>query len=870
MNNKEKDHFHPPPRWLDWLLERFCAPHLWEEVQGDLHERFYLRIKRTSKTKANWLYFRDSLSYLRPSVFKHHYSPQPSFADMIRNYLTIAWRNLLKNKAFSSINIAGLALGMTCTLLIMFWIQDEYSVDAFHIHKNQLYRIYERQFFSGKAQGVIWTQGPLAEELKKEIPEIEMATAFSWTNYQAFTVGNKTNKQGINTAGPDFFKMFSFPLLQGNVETALKDVNNLAISRKMAEAFFGSPEAAIGKTIRYDNRKNLIITAVFENIPQNSTLQFDCLRSWESYVQDNEWAKGWDSNDPLTFFMLRADADPAKVEAKLKHFTDKYIPDPNKTFRTELGIQPFHEYYLNSNFENAQVAGGRIKYIHLFTIVAVFILLIACINFMNLATARSAKRAKEVGVRKAIGAIRSALTRQFLSEAMLLTILAVGLSLLLVFVLLPFFNSLTNKHMTIPITNISFWGIVAGMTFITGLLAGSYPAFFLSSLNPVNVLKGTLKFTSGSLWFRKGLVVFQFALSTILIIGMIIIYRQIEYVQTKNLGYSRENLIYFPLEGNLDKDYGILKEQLSQISGVKQVSHITESPASLNWGTDGISWPGSDPTNRVRFTPVGVGYDFVETMNLKMKEGRDFSKKFATDSTGFLINESALKAIGYKNPVGKFLNWGNHQGKIIGVIKDFHFQSLHTPIRPLIAYLRNQHREGSIMVRIETGNTQRTLSEIETVCKKLNPEYPFTYYFTDQEYARQYQSEQVISRLSNYFAGLAIFIACLGLFGLASFSAEQRAKEIGIRKIVGASVGQIVLLFSADFLKLIVVAMLIAVPVAWYAVNEWLQGFAYRTEISWWIFVLAGIVTLVITILTISFQSIKAALQNPVKSLRTE
>lgn len=786
---------------------------------------------------------------------------------MIQNYLKIAFRNLLRNKVFSVINILGLALGMTCSLMIMLWVQDEQSVDAFHTNKNQLYRIYMKEFFSGKTQGVIWTPGPLAEELKRVIPEIQMSTAFSWPGSQTFMVGDKVNKQETNVAGADFFKMFSFKLLQGNPESALKDLNSLAISRKMAEIFFGSPALAIGKTIRFDNRNDLIVTAVFENIPQNSTLKFDCLRSWDAYVIDNEWAKDWGSTDPLTFFMIRPDANPELVANKIKHVLDKYRKGLDKT---ELAMQPFHEYYLNSNFKNAEMEGGRIEYVRLFSIVAVFILLIACINFMNLATARSAKRAKEVGVRKVVGAVRSALIKQFVGEAMLLTIFAIIISVLLVTLLLPSFNSLTGKGIVLPINEIYFWGLLIGLTFVTGIIAGSYPAFFLSSLNPIKVLKGTLKVDSTSTWLRQGLVVFQFSLSIILVIGMIVIYRQIDYIQHKNLGFNRENLLYFPVEGNLNKKFNILKEEISHLSSIKQISHMTANPAGIGDGTEAISWPGSNPNDKIRFTPVGVGYDFAKTMNLQLIEGREYSKDFASDSLGFIINETAQKAMGFKNPIGQSVTWGRAKGRIIGVVKDFHFQSLHTPIRPMITYLSDRYKQGNIIVRVEAGKTTEAIAQLEVLCKKINPEYPFTYYFTDEEYAKQYRSEQVVSTLSSLFAFLAIFISSLGLFGLAAFMAEQRTKEIGIRKVLGASVINLVNLLSKDFLKLVLLAFVISAPLAWYVANNWLQDFAYRTEISWWIFAVAGMLALLVAMLTVSIQAIKAALMNPVKSLKTE
>ncbi len=792
---------------------------------------------------------------------------------MIKNYFKIAWRSLFKNKTFSVINIFGLALGLAGSLLIFLWVKDEYSVDSFHANKNQLYRIYERQFFDGKQQGVIWTQGPLAAELKKSIPEIEMSTPFSWTSPQAFTVGDKTVKQDANAASADFFKMFSFKLLQGTAADALKDVNSLAISRKTAEIFFGSPEAAIGKAMRYNNKKELMVTAVFENIPNNSTLKFDCLRSWGAYLEDEPWAKGWESTDPLTFFKVRSDANIAALQTKLLHFTDNYLkPPPDKTRSTELAMQPFHEYYLNSNFKDAQVAGGRIQYVRLFSIVAVFLLLIACINFMNLATARSAKRAKEVGVRKVVGAKRSSLVGQFISEALLLTIFAVALALLLVALLLPLFNHLTGKQMVLPVNEFSFWGMLGLLTLITGLMAGSYPAFFLSALKPVRVLKGVLKFDAASVWLRKGLVVFQFSLSIILIVGMMVIYRQVHYAQNINLGYQPNNLVYFPLEGKLVNNYDVLKEKIALLPGVTAVSSMTESPVSNGSGSEGIKWFGSGGDGHIRFTPLGVGYDFTKTFDVKMATGRDFSSDFLSDSAAILINETARKVMGFKDAIGQTVSFGDSPNKIkiIGVVKDFHYQSLHTAIRPMFIYLAAKQPNGNMLVRMDGAKTSTVLAGLQQVCKELNPEFPFTSNFASEEYYKLYKSEQVISKLSNYFAFIAIFISCLGLLGLAIFTAEQRRKEIGVRKVLGATVAGIATLLSKDFVKLVLVAVVIASPVAWYAMHMWLQDFAYRVNISWWIFLLAGVLALSIALLTVSYQAIKAALMNPVRSLRSE
>ena len=710
---------------------------------------------------------------------------------MFKNYFKTAWRNLLRNKAFSVINISGLALGLTCSLLIILWIQDEQRVDGFHKNGKLLYQVYERNYYDGKVDASYPTQGLLAEELKKVIPELEYASGFEYAapsgTLSTFEANNKVNKMGGLYAGTDFFSMFSYPLLQGTPQTALSSPGGIAISKKMAENFFGSAEKAIGQLIRFENKDELKITAVFENIPANSSQQFDFLRTWYDFVKENDWVHNWGNTDPSTFVQLRKDADPLKVESKIKDFIYKYRQKDN-SFRTELALQPYPEKYLHSSFKNGYVDGGRIEYVNLFMVVAVFILLIACINFMNLATAQSAKRAKEVGLRKVVGAARSSLVKQFIGEALLLTLFAIIIAIVLSATLLPAFNGLTGKQLSIPFTRPLFWLSLAALMMITGFVAGSYPALFLSSLKPVSVLKTGLKFGAGNIFLRKGLVVFQFTLSIILIVGMIVTYRQMNYIQSKNLGYDRDNLLYVPIEGELANKYVLFKQQAAEIPGVLNISKMRNSPTVIEHHTGSISWPGKDPNLTVSFADGVIGYDFVKTMKLQLKEGRDFSKEFGTDSVGFLLNETAVNKIGLNDPIGKTVTWGNHPGKVIGVLKDFHFSSMHQSIEPLILRLDENWSWGTILVRMKAGNTKEVLSGLEKLCAAMNPKFPFTYQFSDSEFSKLYKSEAIVSRLSNYFAFLAIFISCLGLFGLATFTAVQRTKEIGVRKVLGASV----------------------------------------------------------------------------------
>ncbi|MGF7040128.1 ABC transporter permease [Mucilaginibacter lappiensis] len=790
---------------------------------------------------------------------------------MLKNYLKIAWRNLIKNKAHTFINIAGLSVGLACSLLILLWVQNELSVDAYHKNGDRLYSVYERQYYDNKVHGQYGTPGVLADELKKQIPEIEAASNLIYGDEYTFQVGDKILKMNGADAGDDYFKMLSVPLLQGNAQTALNSPVSLAISRKVAVAFFGSPQAAIGKTIRYENKKDFKVTGVFEDVPKASSQKYDFVRNWYSFLEENDWAKDWGNNGPATMIMLRADAKPALVEKKITHFLDNLNKDQKKgTFTEELGMQRLDEGYLHGNFDNGKIEGGRIEYVHLFTIVAIFILLIACINFMNLTTARSVKRAREIGVRKVVGAVRSVLIKQFIGESLLITSLAVAVSLVLLVLLLPVFNQITLKEIDLPFNQPLFWVKLAALTIITGLISGSYPALFLSSFNPVKVLKGTIKLDSGTTMFRKGLVIFQFTLSVILITATIVVSRQMAYVQSKNLGYDRENLIYVPMNGDLISKYSTFKQEALRMPGIQLVSRISSVPTNMSNTTGNVQWEGKDPNINIEFTQASVGYDFVKTLKLQMLAGRDFSKDYPTDSVGYIINEAALKRIKYADPIGKPLTFWGKKGTIVGLVKDFHFNSLHEEIQPLVVRSREQESWGTVMVKTQPGKTKQALASLETLCKQINPSFPFAYNFSDQEYEKLYQNEQIVTKLSDAFAFLAIFISCLGLLGLAMFTAEQRIKEIGIRKVLGASVSSLFALLSSEFLVLVVIALFIALPVSWYAMNHWLQRFAYRTPIQWWMFALSGATIILIAVLTVSFQAIKAALINPIKSLRSE
>ena len=750
-------------------------------------------------------------------------------------------------------------------------MQNELSVDAFHKNSSRLYKVYEREYYRSGIDGNYDTPGLLAEELKRTIPEIEDAVTLQEENDPAaLQAGDKILKVEGTGAGAGLFRMFSYPLLEGDPSAALSTPVGMAISKKTANRLFGSAHEAMGRTIRFNDKKDFTVTAVFDDLPANVSRSFDYLISWEALQEQSPWAKTWQTSGPLTYVLLRPDARAEQVDKKITHFIDKYNKPQGAAYHIELGLQKFDEVYLHSQFRNGKVAGGRIEYVRLFSIVAVFILLIACINFMNLATSHSVTRAREIGVRKTLGAQRSVLIWQFMSESLLLTTLSVLAALLLMTVLLPLFNEVTQRQIALPFGQLPFWWKLLALTVLTGFIAGSYPALFLSSFNPVKVLKGTVRTSAGAVWLRKGLVVFQFVLSMVLIIGTIVVSRQVDFVRKANLGYDRENLLYIPIEGELDAKYATLKQEALNRPGIQAVSRVSDNPTNLDQGTNEVNWEGRDPGTMISFEVPMVGYDFVSTMKLKMAEGRYFSKEFPTDANAYVINETAARAIGNDHPVGRSLTMNGHKATIIGVLKDFHFRSLHEPIRPMIMTVGEKGDYGTILVRTQTGKTAEALANMETLCRQLNPKFPFTYTFSDEEYGKLYRSEQVVSRLSDAFAFLGIFISCLGLLGLVMFTAEQRTKEIGIRKVLGATVGGIVHLLTTDFLKLVFLSILIASPLAWWGMSAWLNDYAYKISISWWMFAMAGGLAILIAVLTIGFQAIKAALANPVKSLRSE
>ena len=791
---------------------------------------------------------------------------------MLKNFFKVAIRNGWRNKSFSTINITGLAIGMASALLIGLWIQNELSVDRFYTNKDRIYHMYSREMTNGRLTAWGRTPSPLAPELKKTYPEVEDAARFRTVYFLLIRDEARFNLEGA-FADSGFLSILDFPLLEGNARTALNGPHNIVLTEHVAKTLFGA-EDPMGKTVLLDSNNNFTVTGILKDLPANTEFTFQYLVPW-SYVGQLGWeppGTGWSITNSGAYVLLKPEASPTAFDNKVRHIIRRHVTIGEGTDR-EVFSQPITREHLYSRMENGQLIAGRLRTVQLFIIIAVFILLIACINFMNLATARSAKRAKEVGIRKTIGALRQGLMLQFIGEAILLTLAAFIAALVMVVLLLPVFNEVTGKLIALPVTSFRFWGVSIALLLATGLVAGSYPALYLSSLMPLKVLKGSLKFSASTLIFRKGLVVSQFVLSIVFIVATIVVTKQLRYVQDKNLGFDKENLLYVPMERTLAERYPLLKQQLASLPGITSVTYSNQVPTEIGSHVYDLSWEGKNPATKVVAMHNGVGYDYLQTLHLTLLMGRDFSRDFPTDSVGYIVNEAAWKMTGYKDPIGKSLIYFGHRGKIIGVVKDFHFQSLHDPIQPLVLEFMGERItwDGAYaVIKTGPGKTGQALAGVEKVCKTLDPAFPFRYAFADEEYQKLYNGERTVSKLSDSFAVLAIFISCLGLLGLAMFTAEQRRKEIGVRKVIGARVGNIVAMLSKDMIKMVVLSAIIATPIAWLVMERWLQNFAYRTSIDWWIFMLAGVVAVVIALATISYQAVKAARTNPVTSLRSE
>ncbi|WP_435357057.1 ABC transporter permease [Emticicia sp. SJ17W-69] len=791
---------------------------------------------------------------------------------MIRNYLKIAFRNLVKNKVYSFINIGGLAVGMSVAMLIGLWVYDELSFDKDNENYDRVAQVWQNVKFDVDVASYSSLPIPLAEELRSKYPDFE-AVSLSSNNYAHIlaTKDEKFSKEG-SFVEPYFAEMMSLKMLAGTRE-GLKELNSIMLSESLAKVFFGS-ESPINQVIKIDNKVSVKVTGVYADFPNNSTFKnVQFLSPWNLYGDIENNAKvtkdEWDANSYLIFAQLKKGVDINSASRKIKDIRMRRENPP--AYKPAFFLHPMSKWHLYADFENGVNIGGTITYVWLFGIVGLFVLLLACINFMNLSTARSEKRAKEVGIRKAIGSIRGQLISQFLSESLLVVLLAFVFCLLFVHLFLPFFNEVSDKNMAILWSNSWFWLIGLGISILTGLVAGSYPALYLSSFQPVKVLKGTFRLGRFASIPRKALVVVQFTVSVTLIIGTIVVYRQIEFAKERPVGYNQNGLIEVKIDTpELYEHYEVLRNELFKTGAIAEISESSFPITQQGGGVTNVSWRGKSPEFRPLLAKNDVTYEFGKTVGWQIKQGRDFSKAFSSDSSAIILNEAALKLMGLQNPLDEFVKFGNKAYKIIGIVKDIVRESPFSPVTPSF-FMLTKNNVSVINIKLNPQlSSSESLARMEVVFKKLNPSSPFIYSFVNKEYAQKFGLEERISKLATFFAILAIFISCLGLFGLASFVAEQRTKEIGIRKVLGATVSNLWALLSKDFVVLVLISLLIASPIAYYFMNSWIQNYTYRTDISWWIFVVAGFGALLITLLTVSFQAIKAALMNPVKSLKSE
>jgi len=874
-----------PPVWIDNLLKRLLPAELREELLGDLHEQFALQSEAHGEQKARLLYLLEVLRFCRPYFLKRrfnsqsdtHYPTSYTYSPaMIRNYFKIAFRNLLKHKGYSFINIFGLAMGMAVAMLIGLWVWDELSYDKYHKNYDRIAKVMQRGVFNGDFGAGGHMPLPLGNELRTVYgTDFTHVVMSSWTNEHILAYGDKKFTKMGNYLSPEAPDMFSLKMLKGT-RAGLKDPSSILLSESVALALFDDTEP-IGKIIKIDNKLNVKVTGVYEDLPYNTEFRdMTFIAPWDLYVSTESWVKRaqdnaeWNNNSWQMLAQIAPNTDFKTITEKIKNTKIKHVPEM-ATFKNEVFLHPMSQWHLFTGWKKTGEPDGRIQYVWLFGIIGVFVLLLACINFMNLSTARSEKRAKEVGIRKAVGSVRSQLISQFFSESLLVVAVAFVLSLLLVVLMLPLFNEVADKKLSLLWKNPIFWLAGIGFSLLTGLIAGSYPALYLSSFQPVKVLKGTFRVGRFASVPRKVLVVVQFTVSVTLIIGTTIVFRQIQHAKNRPIGYDRNGLITVTMNTpELYRDYNVLRDALLASGGAVEMSTSSTPATDLNSQNGGFDWEGKDPNFKDSFGTIAVTHDFGKTVGWQFVQGRDFSRKFSTDSSGIVLNETAVRYMDLKDPVGKIMKWNGKPFQIVGVVKDMVMGSPFEPVYQTV-FMMNYGWANVINIKLNPNlSTGESLKKIEAVFQKFNPGSPFDYKFSDQEYERKFLAEERIGQLASIFAVLAIFISCLGLFGLASFVAEQRTKEIGIRKVLGATVTNLWGLLSKDFVLLVIISCLIAAPIAWYFLSDWLQKYEYRTEISWWIFVAAAAGALIITLLTVSFQAIKAALMNPVKSLKSE
>lgn len=786
---------------------------------------------------------------------------------MIRNFLTVAIRNFLRQKFYSFINVFGLASGLVCTLFIYLWVNDELSKDKFHQNSEEIFQIVSNlKMNSGEILTWPITPGPLAEEIRENSAEVAMAVRTQGAGSVLFQHEEKSFMERGFYADPDFFNLFSFKILKGKPNTSTGDISSISISEKLAEKLFGNSDP-IGKTVKVNNQTDYTIAAVFQDVPAQSSLVFEFILPFEVYKKNRGDGFNWGNYDHPLYVRLH---DPANADRAIRNINERRskVADADGGSNVQFYMQPFTEYYLNSLYENGQPVGGRIKYVRIFSVVAIFILAIACINFMNMATAKAANRSKEVGIRKVVGAQRKSLVLQFIAESTLLSFISMMIALGIVYLALPLFNTLVAKQISIVLFDPKFFLAVIAIILLTGLLAGSYPAFFLSSYQPATVLKGSTTQNFSGAGLRKTLVIFQFALTVILIASSLVVYNQIEFIRNKNIGYDRQSVVSFGLRGELRNQFDSFKDELLKFDGITHVAKGDQSLVEVQNQNSSVNWPGKPDDSQQFFRTVAVDYGYLETMGLALQEGRFFKKEF-NDTSNFVITERAVEVMGLTEPIGQEITQWGIKGKIVGVVKDFHSRSMHESIDPII-FMCNAQWGSWAFVRFKGTEAQEAVNHIEQIHRKYNPQYPFVYSFVEDDFEKLYNNEKITGSLALGFTVMAIIISGLGLLGLAAYSAEKRKKEISIRKTLGATVSGIVSMMSKDFVQLSLIAAVIGCPIAYFLMDRFLESYAYHTDLSWDVFVLTSLGVTALTLITVIFQVAKAAIANPVDALRNE
>jgi ABC-type antimicrobial peptide transport system permease subunit len=788
---------------------------------------------------------------------------------MIKNYLKVAWRNLRKNSLYSIINIGGLAIGMTVSFILLIFVYNESSFDKFNKNTDRLYRVLRNQPSNGELMTNSATPIPLGPAMIKDFPEIDKVARTNWPYDILINYKSKALKLNTMAADPSVLDMFSFDFIYGNKQSALTDQSSIVLTESGAKAIFGDVNP-VGQVIKFNNQYPLKISAVIKDNPANSSFDFKALIPWETLVSEQAWMKisGWGNYSFMTYVMLKPGVSLTAVNSKLKNIVAQYDPE-NK--ENTIFLYPFAKYHLNSDFKNGVNTGGSIEYVRLFLFLAIGILLIACINFMNLSTARSERRAREVGIRKAIGVGRFSLVIQFMGESLLMAFISFLCSMALIKLLIPLFCNIINIKLKVPYTNSYAWLSALGVTIFTGLIAGSYPALFLSSFKPVKVLKGHLFATKTTATPRKALVVVQFTFAICLILSSIFIYKQISYIRDRPVGYNRSELIEMPVEGSMNKKFETFRQDAINAGAITEGAMTSMSITNNGSNSWGIKWQGQLPgEDKLPIDQMVVTYHFINTYGLKLTQGRDFSIEYPSDSASIILNQAAVKLMRFKEPLGQMVNYQGRNSKVIGVVKNFVWGSPYEPVKPAIVGF-SKGWTGNIALRLNPAKSiSHNLPIIQDIYKKYNPEYPFEYKFTDERFNAKFKTEKLLGNMSIGFTCLAIIISCLGLFGLASFSAEQRRKEIGIRKVLGASTGNLWFNLSQEFVRLVIISFLIGSAISWYFIHQWIAKFTYHTELSLWVFLVTMVISITICLVTVSWQAIKAAITNPVKSLRSE